>query len=90
MSDEIRLEKIARMALYDVPYKQIASALGLSEGRITQLMEEDEYKTILEEIASEHFEKHNSPNNGWDSIEATAMNNILTHCSSFGRSARNR
>jgi len=79
MDDAQRLEKIARMDLYDVPHGQIAHAVGLSEGRITQIMESDKYKNIIENLTSEHFEKNRTLNEGWDSIEATAMNNVITH-----------
>ena len=74
-----RLEKIARMALFDVPYKQIAHAIGVTEGRVTQLMETEEYKDILEKLAAENFEKHDSMNGAWDTIEAVALNNIMDH-----------
>jgi len=73
-----RLEKIANMVALDVPKTQIARAVGLSEGRITQILESEEFKEKLQVIESEELEKQQSLNDGWDTIEQLALQSILT------------
>lgn len=72
-----RLEKIARMVLYDVPHTQIALAVGVSESRVTQIIETDDFKNTMQSIASERFEQDSSINTGWDHLEAVALKNVL-------------
>ena len=72
-----RLEKIARMVLYDVPHTQIALAVGISESRVTQILETEEFKDLMQSIASERFDQDSSINDGWDHLEAIALKNIL-------------
>lgn len=75
--DKDRLTKIARMVAYDVPHTQIAAACGISESRVSQLLETDEFKEVLQILMAERFEQNKSINDGWDAIEATALNSIL-------------
>ena len=75
--DKNRLDKIARMVLYDVPHAQIAQACGITEARISQIIGTEEFKEYMQTIASDRFEQDRSINDGWDTIEATALGSIL-------------
>ena len=68
-----KMLKLARMELHGVPRKQTAMAMGLSESRITQIIETAEYACAAEIIAAENFEKHEMINKGWDGIEALGI-----------------
>lgn len=72
-----RLEKIARMMLFDIPQKNIAVAVGLTESRISQIIATEGFSTILEGFAAEKFEQYETLNDGWDKAEAYALNNLL-------------
>ena len=72
-----RLEKIARMVLYDVPHTQIALAVGISESRVSQILETEKFKDSMQAIATERFEQDSSINDGWDHLEATALKSVL-------------
>ena len=71
------LEKIAKMVLVNVPQNQIAAACGVTEGRISQLINLPEYKLIEQEVAVEKFEESELINNGWDSVEALGVRATL-------------
>lgn len=79
MQNNQQIEKIARMASFDVPAVQIARAMGLSEARISQITNSDEYKITLAEISTEFFEQNQTLNDGWDSIEAMSLNTLMTN-----------
>jgi len=72
-----RLEKIARMVLFDVAQVNIAKAVGLSEGRVSQIIATEEFGKILEELAADKFDQHETLNDGWDNIEALALKNVI-------------
>lgn len=72
------LEKIAKMVMVSVPQNQIASACGVSEGRISQIINLPEYKEIEQKIAVEKFEESELINQGWDSVEALGVRGTLT------------
>lgn len=71
------VEKIAKMVIANVPQNQIATACGVSESRISQLMETDEYKYIEQEVASVKFEESQLINQGWDSVEALGVKTTI-------------
>ena len=71
------LEKIARMDVIGVPQKEIAGAVGLSEGRISQILDTDEYKVLKAGLTNEAYEKNQSLNEGWDLLEAESLNRLL-------------
>ena len=71
------VEKIAKMVMANVPQNQIASACGVSEGRISQLMETNEYKCIEQELAVLKFEESQMINQGWDSVEALGVKSTI-------------
>lgn len=73
------LARIAQLALMEVPNRQIAQAVRLSDGRISQLQATDEYKAVLAEMSVEHYEKQKVVNDGWDMLEAKAINGLMVH-----------
>lgn len=77
--ERAKLEKMARMALFDVPEVQIAKALGLSD--IADIIVSEEYKSILSDISTEYFEQNQQLNDGWNSVEALALGIVVTNLS---------
>ncbi len=78
-TDKQQLQKIARMAAFEIPSVQIARAMGLTEGRVSQIVNSDEYKVVLASVSTEFFEQNQLLNDGWDSIEATSLNTLMTN-----------
>lgn len=72
-----RLEKIARMVLFDVSQVNIAKAVGLTEGRISQIIATEDFSKMLEGLAEDKFDQYTTLNEGWDNIEAIALNNVI-------------
>ena len=77
MLDEQTKERLVQMLLYEVPVKQIASALGISEGRVSQLSEEENIRERVSLATLEHMEEDRSINDGWNSVEAIALTTLL-------------
>lgn len=71
--DKKQLEKIARMAYANIPQTQIAAAMSVTEGFISQIMESAEYKTEIDKIVAEKFEESQLVDQGWDGIEALGI-----------------
>lgn len=71
------LEKVARMVLFGVPQTQIAKAISVSDSRVSQIIELEEYKEILADVSTEYFEQHQSLNDGWNSVEALALSQVV-------------
>ena len=71
------IEKIAKMVMVNVPQNQIASACGVSESRISQLMSTQEYKEIEQSIAVLKFQEDELINQGWDGVEALGVKSVL-------------
>lgn len=73
-----KMQKLARMELGGVPRKQTAMAMGVSEGRISQLIATEEYQEQAEAIAQAKFQENELVNKGWDSVEAMGLKNVVT------------
>lgn len=73
--ERAKLEKMARMALFDVPEVQIAKAVGLPD--IADIIVSPEYKNILAEISTTYFEQNQQLNDGWNSVEALALGTVI-------------
>ena len=76
MKDKL-IEKIARYESIGTPQWQIAKALGLSEGRISQVQGSDEYGAKLQEITNASLEQRQDINRGYDVVEEEALANVL-------------
>lgn len=74
-----QLEKLARMELNGVSRTETAKILGISESRITQILDDKRYQEIESIIAAEFFEQQDLVNRGWDSVEAFGLQQVITH-----------
>lgn len=70
-------DRIAKLTIMNVRGTQIAHACGISEGRVSQIQSEDDFKIQLSELQSENLEQMDMINRGWDAIEETAMGTVL-------------
>lgn len=74
--------KIAGMLAAGVAETQVAEAVGLSPGRISQLKEEPDFIPFLSAAQSKRAAEAMEVNDGWDSIERLALKTLqrnLTH-----------
>lgn len=74
-----KLDKIARMRLHEVPLSEIAAIVGISESRISQICATEQYQEIYSKLAYEIVEQYNTLNDGWDSVEALALDCVVKH-----------
>lgn len=73
-----RYEKIASMLQYGIDQADIARALGLTESRLSQIVNEDEdFARVNSAAAAEAFEQQRLINEGWDGVEALALNTVI-------------
>ena len=68
-----KYEKIANLMALEVPQKQIAIAVGLSDGRISQIKDDPEFQELFAAKVVENAERHGILNDGWDAVEAQAL-----------------
>jgi hypothetical protein len=66
-------ERVANMVAMGVSNFQVAEAMGLSEGRISQILGEDDFKVILAERYMQDQKRNSELNGGWDELEQTAL-----------------
>jgi len=71
------LDRVAKLVAMGTAQKQIAQACGLTESRISQLVDTDEFRARLAELQSEDLEQADLMNRGWDSVEELALGNVL-------------
>lgn len=74
-----RLIKIAEMLASGVPQVQIAEVMDLSEGRISQIKESQEFRDIYEEVGGERLQRQQQFNEDWDGIEKRGLEIIAKH-----------
>lgn len=77
-----RYEKIASMLLHQVPQNQIAAAVGLSEGRISQITDLEEFKEIYAEVATSFHEEQKMLDEAADAIERLAATSVINYLQS--------
>ncbi len=74
------LRKIAKMELMGVPRQQIGDSISRSESFISQIVTGDaEYAQIAQQLSAEEFDKLDTLNSGWDSVESLAITQVITH-----------
>lgn len=78
IKDEL-YERIAKLLAMDVDQKQIGKALGLSESRISQLVDSDEIQSRVAEIRNDDFEQADLMNRGWDTVEEESLGVVLDY-----------
>lgn len=70
-------EQLAHMELVDTPQIHMASVLGVSEGRISQILSEPAYQEIKQRVAAKTVHEHRELNDRWKTIELNATKNII-------------
>lgn len=70
--------QIAHMELLDTPQVHIATVVGLSESRVSQILAQEDYLKVKQVVAAKVAHDHQEINDGWQSIEKTAIHNVLT------------
>lgn len=73
------VERVAVLAAIDTPQKQIAAAVGLSEGRISQIVNTPAVAARIAELKGEKLEQNKMLNDGWDSLEEEALGCALEY-----------
>lgn len=71
--EKTTFDRIVAMCAMQVPAVQIAEAVGLSEGRISQIKETDEFKQALAIELAKRLEERQELDDGWDGIEKKAI-----------------
>ena len=62
-------DKILELLASGIPQNEVAAALGLSDGRISQLVADENFSRKLAEAKYQNLVKHNETDNIYDSIE---------------------
>lgn len=76
-SQQEQFEYIANMLLVGVAQRDIAEATGLSEGRITQIKDTEEFQTIYQQTALAKLAEMENQNTLWNNIEAQATKVVV-------------
>lgn len=71
------IERIVLMAIHEIPQVQIAQAVGLTEARISQIMDMEEYKEKFSIAIVEVVESQQAINDGWETIETRSVAGLL-------------
>jgi hypothetical protein len=77
-TEDRRMEKLVRMELAGISRAQSAMALGVSESRVSQLLESDQCKEMLQQVSTENFEQNELVNKGWDSVETMSIARVVS------------
>ena len=72
-----QLGKLVAMSVVEVPISQMAVVIGIEEKDIDAIKLTSEYIEAMAGKAGEDFEKSTTLNDGWDRIEAIAINKDL-------------
>lgn len=70
-------KRVAQMAAYDISETEIAAATGLSIGRVSQLLATPELDSMKVAFAAEQFDKVQTLNDGWDTVEQLALRSTI-------------
>lgn len=73
------VERVATLLAMGVRQTQIATAMGLSEGRISQLASSEEVQAKRAEIEQERLERDDELNQGWDAVENESVATVLQY-----------
>ena len=74
-----KLQKIAKLIVVGVAQIDIAEIVGLSEGRISQIKETEEFREVYSHFVAERIEEEEQLNGGWDTVEALALATMAKH-----------
>lgn len=73
------VERVAVLAAIDTPQRQIAAAVGLTEGRISQIVNTPAVAARIAELRGEKLEQNKMLNDGWDSLEEESLGVALEY-----------
>lgn len=74
----VNYDKLAGMVLMEVPRSDIATFFGVSESRISQIINDDEeYKLALQRATVDYHNKYQNIRDGWDGVEAFAVASLV-------------
>lgn len=76
IADDV-IERVVLMAIHSIPQGQIAEAVGLSDGRISQIMDTAEYKERFSKELVQVVEAQQALNSGWDAIETQSISKLI-------------
>lgn len=82
---EVNYQKIASMIAAGVPQVQIAEVMNMSEGRISQIKEDEKFQEFLAIEIAKRYEVEQEINEGWDEVERKALK-IVTDTLKYNRS----
>lgn len=71
--DKDRLERIVAMAAMGVPEGQIADAVGISAGRLTQIKQNELFQEALSKEMAKRLKERADLDQGWDGVEKAAL-----------------
>lgn len=72
-----QLTKLANLVMFEQPMDVCASVMGLTEEEIKEILNTDAFKITKSEVMQEEFERQDILKQGWDSIEALALNHVV-------------
>lgn len=78
LRDEV-FDRVAKLLSLNVPVKQIAEAIGLSEPRVFAIAREEEVKLKVAELQTHSIEQMQTINDGWDALEELALGHVVEY-----------
>lgn len=78
LKDEL-FERVAKLMALNVPVKQIAEAIGLSEDRVFAICREDAVKEKVAALQTQSLEQMQTINDGWDALEEMALGHVVEY-----------
>lgn len=75
--DKKRLyEQIAHLVLCETPQNHIAKVVGLSDSRVSEILDEEEYKLAEQDVAAKSYQQATEVNERWDNLQNMALTNL--------------
>lgn len=76
-----RLEKLAEYLAHGIANNAAGAAVGYSPGRVSQLLQQDDFLQMVTEKRAEMTEQYVNVNTALDALEARSLANLLTQVS---------
>lgn len=77
------LHKVAAMVSDNVPQVEIAKVMGVSEGRITQLKDDEKFQEVLSQAQIAKLKQYEEMDDTWDAVELKAIQKLKITLSLF-------
>lgn len=78
MSKSELFEKIANMMAYSVPDEQIAIVCRMTGDQLQKVKSLPAFEQVLASVEFENIDRQKTLNDGWDTLEETALGKLLT------------